>query len=332
MEARLHLAAIVESSDDAILSENLEGVILSWNRAATRILGFTEAEAIGKSFSELIPSALWGDEKEIVQRLRAGERIAHNETTRISEAGQTMHLVSTISPLTDAAGAIVGFTRIIRDATERTRAEEALSEANRRLIDTQEQERGRIARELHDDIGQRLVVLGIKVAALSKDLETETSRIAWDVQALSHKLHPSWVELLGIAEGARRFCQDFGDQHKMTVDFEAKQIPDDLPSKITLSLFRVLQEALQNSAKHSGVRRCDVRLWEAEGAVHLAVSDRGVGFDVEKPEGSRGIGLVSMRERVKLVDGELSIESQPQHGATIHARVPFQSSQAAARC
>ncbi len=331
-EARLHLAAIVESSDDAILSENLEGVILSWNRAAARILGFTEAEAVGKPISRLIPSALLRDEKEIVQRLRSGERIAHIEATRITEAGQTMHLASTVSPLTDAAGAIAGFTRVIRDATEQKRAEEALSGANRQLIDIQERERARIARELHDDIGQRLAMLAIKLAGLSKDLETQASEIAGDVQALSHQLHPSWIELLGIAEGARCFCQEFADQHEVTVDFDAKEISDDLPSTISLSLFRILQEALQNSAKHSRVRQCEVRLWEAEDTVHLVVSDRGAGFDVEERKGGRGIGLVSMLERVKLVEGHLSIESQPQRGTTIHARVPFRSSQAAARC
>jgi signal transduction histidine kinase len=212
---------------------------------------------------------------------------------------------------------------------ERVEAE-ALSRASRQLIETQERERARIARELHDDIGQRLAVLAIELTGRS-NLETQASEIARDVQTLSRELHPSWIEALGIVEAARAFCREFADQNKTTVNFDAREIRDGLPSNISLSLFRILQEALQNSAKHSGVRQCDVRLWEADDAVHLIVRDRGAGFDVEMSKRSRGIGLISMRERVRLMNGTLSIEAQPRRGTTIHARLPLRASQSGAR-
>jgi signal transduction histidine kinase len=143
------------------------------------------------------------------------------------------------------------------------------------------------------------------------------------VQVLSHQLHPSRIEILGIVEGLRSFCREFAEQKNVEVSFQTKDVPHRVPSSISLSLFRIVQEALHNSAKHSGVRQFDVRLWGADGRIHVAVSDRGVGFDAQAPKGSRGIGLITMKERVKLVQGELSIESQPGHGTTIRAGVPF---------
>jgi PAS domain S-box-containing protein len=326
MEARLRHAAVVESSDDAIISEDLNGIVLSWNRAASRIFGFSEADALGRSIAKLVPPELFSSGDAILQKLLAGERAVHVETVRGTASGERVHLASTISPLRDATGCVVGAVRIIRDISERKRAEEALARAKRKLVGVQEEERARIARELHDDIGQRLALLTVNLTGLSEQLQTQASEIAADLQSLSHELHPSKIEVLGIVAGMRLFCREFADQQRMDIDFQASDIASQLPSNVSLSLFRVLQEALHNSAKHSGVEQCHVRLWDADGYIHLLVADPGEGFDVASVKDSRGIGLVTMQERITLVDGTLTIESRPGGGTTIHARVPFSES------
>jgi signal transduction histidine kinase len=121
------------------------------------------------------------------------------------------------------------------------------------------------------------------------------------------------------------FCREFGEHQKAEIDFKSHDLPDRVPQDISLCLFRVLQEALRNSAKHSGVRCFEVRLWGTPSEMHLTVSDSGLGFDSEAAKKSRGLGLISMQERVRLVKGTLSIESQPHHGTKIHACVPVRS-------
>jgi signal transduction histidine kinase len=220
---------------------------------------------------------------------------------------------------------------------DRKLAAEALASVSRRLIDAQEKERTRIARELHDDIGQRIAVIAIELDQLEKEsadvpaqvrmrlneLHEQTSEIATDLHSLSHELHSSKLEYLGIAAAMRGFCNEFGKQQELEIDFKSEGLPDSLDPNISLCLFRVLQESLHNSAKHSGARHFDVRLWGTEHEIHLTVRDSGVGFDREASKHTAGIGLISMQERLNLVNGTFSIESQPNRGPIIHARIPF---------
>lgn len=323
MEARLRHAAVVESSDDAIVSEDLNGIVLSWNQAASDLFGFAERQAIGRPISQLLPPELLSGEATDLHNLRAGERTVHVQRTRTSTSGESVHLSSAISPLKDATGRLVGTVRIVRDISEQKRAEEALARAKRKLVRVQEQERARIARELHDDIGQRLALLTVGLTGVSDELQTQASEIAADLQSLSHELHPSKIELVGAVAGMRVFCREFAQQHQFDVGFEATELTREPSSNISLSLFRILQESLHNTAKHSGIRQCRVRLWDAHGWVHLVVSDEGRGFDLAATKENRGIGLITMQERVNLVDGELRIESHPGQGTTVHARVPI---------
>jgi signal transduction histidine kinase len=204
------------------------------------------------------------------------------------------------------------------------------------LIEAQEQERTRIGRELHDDIVQRLALLAITLQQLQTskglppevrsrmgDLWKQTTEIATDIQYLSHELHSSKLQYLGLVTAMRGFCREFGEQQKVEIDFQTHDLPSPLSADISLCFFRVLQEALHNSAKHSGVRHFEVRLWGTSDDIHLTVSDSGIGFDREAAKESRGLGLISMQERVKLLKGTFAIESEPMHGATIHARVPL---------
>jgi signal transduction histidine kinase len=144
-------------------------------------------------------------------------------------------------------------------------------------------------------------------------------------QALSHELHSSKLEYLGAIGGMKSWCNEFGERRGLQIEFKGAESKMPLPPEVGLCLFRVLQEALNNAAKHSGARRIEVQLREDSGEIHLAVSDAGKGFDVETAMQGRGLGLASMQERLRLVGGELSVESQPKGGAIIHARVPLSS-------
>jgi len=219
--------------------------------------------------------------------------------------------------------------RLIREQAA-MEARHALAAANRKLIEAQEQERSRIARELHDNVSQRLALLMFELSAppesqsTAVDLHARVSEIAADVHALSHNLHWSKLDVLGFATAMEMLCKEVGEQYQVRVGLHAHDVPTQLPPDTALCLYRILQEALQNAAKHSGVGDVDVRLWGTSEDMNLEVSDRGAGFDLETAsKRSPGIGLVSMRERIQLVCGELSIQSARQRGTRIHARVPL---------
>jgi PAS domain S-box-containing protein len=220
------------------------------------------------------------------------------------------------------------------DVTERKQAEEALLGVNRRLIEAQEQERNRIGRELHDDVTQRLALLAIKLQQLNEnplevpsraqELHKEIIEISNDVQSLSRGLHSSQLEYLGFVAGMNSWCRDFGERQGLQIDCR-HEVRSNLPRDIGLCLFRVLQEALHNAAKHSGVKRIEAELHEVAGEIHLVVSDSGRGFDIEQALAGKGLGLTSMRERIRLINGTLTIDSKPMRGTTIHVRVPLES-------
>jgi PAS domain S-box-containing protein len=236
----------------------------------------------------------------------------------------------------DGEGKLLRVIGMVADITDLKRAEEALLGMTRKLVEAQEQERARIARELHDDIGQRLALLSIdltqlhenrpdfpyEVANRIEELRQRTAGISADVHSLSHELHSSGLEYLGVVAGIKSWCREFGERQGMRIDFRSSGVPSSVSSEIALCLFRVLQEALHNVSKHSGVRRSEVQLRGESGEIHLIVSDLGKGFDVAAGAESRGLGLTSMQERIRLVNGVITIESKPMRGTTIHVRVP----------
>jgi signal transduction histidine kinase len=211
--------------------------------------------------------------------------------------------------------------------------QDALSTLSRRLIEAQEQERARIGRELHDDINQRLAMLSLELEQLQanpvevgnrlQELRKQTTEISNDVQALSHELHSSKLEYLGVVAGIKSWCREFGERQGMEVEFKS-DVVSVLPLDVGVCLFRVLQEALHNVVKYSGTKRVEVELAEQSNEVHLMVRDSGKGFDIEAAKQGRGLGLTSMQERVRLMSGTISIESKPMGGTTIHVRVPVE--------
>jgi PAS domain S-box-containing protein len=233
----------------------------------------------------------------------------------------------------DVTGYIAGLRGTVQDITERKRAEEALSNVNGRLIEAQEAERARIARELHDDIGQRLALLAMGVAQLTtmssrgaarpsvESLQKQIAEITADVQALSHDLHPPRLLHLGVAAAMRGLCEEISSQKDASIEFRCEGVVGAVPPDVSLCFYRILQEALNNALRHSGTRHFYVHLGHTGDALELTVRDDGVGFDVDAAGQRLGLGLTSMRERIKLVSGELLITSRATRGTTVRARV-----------
>ena len=225
------------------------------------------------------------------------------------------------------------------DVTDRKLAEEAMADVGRRLIEAHEEERTRIGRELHDDINQRLALVVIELEQWDQErskseverhehvahVKERLSDLGQDIQALSHRLHSSKLDYLGLMVAARSFCRELSEKQKVEIDFTHEGLSDIVPKEISLCLFRILQEALQNAVKHSGVRHFTVRLEGTRADIHLTISDDGVGFDQHDALSGRGLGLISMRERIQLVKGEISITSQPARGTRVFARVPVEA-------
>jgi PAS domain S-box-containing protein len=240
-------------------------------------------------------------------------------------------------PRLNPDGFFAGYIGTCIDVTDRKLAEEALAGVGRRLIEAHEEERSWLARELHDDINQRIALLAVQldqgypgppncsveVSDHMRQVCQQLCDLGKDVQALSHRLHSSKLDYLGIVSAARSFCKELSEQKKVEIEFSHEGIPRSLPKEISLCLFRVLQEALQNAVKHSGERHFRVELLGSSEEIQLTVSDSGVGFDQQYVTDRRGLGLISMRERLQLVGGEFSIKSNPGCGTSIRARVPL---------
>jgi PAS domain S-box-containing protein len=299
------------------------------------------SQILGRSQYDIVPDMPEGW-KEVHRRGFEGETLRADEERWDRKDGTTLWVRWEVRPWRTSNGSIGGLLILAEDITHRKQMRDGLSTMSRKLIEAQEQERARIGRELHDDINQRLAMLAIELDQLQdnpaqvgsrlQELRKQTTEISNDVQALSRELHSSKLEYLGIVAAMRSFCKEFGDQQGMEVDFRSHDLPNPLPSpEVSLSLFRVLQEALHNASKHSGVRHFEVELWGRPGEIDLTVSDSGAGFDVQAAREGRGLGLTSMQERLMLVNGELAIESQPTRGTTIHARVPLSSDSNSAR-
>jgi signal transduction histidine kinase len=251
--------------------------------------------------------------------------------------GEYRWMLDTGLPRFNSDQSFAGYIGSCVDITDHKQAEEALGSIGRRLIEAQEEERAWIARELHDDVNQRLALLAIELQrakdsipeseALVRDrIDQSRARlidISKDVQALSHRLHSSKLEYLGLVAAANSFCKELTDRHKVTIEFNHSNVPQTLSQDISLGLFRVLQEALQNAVKHSGAQQFKVELHNTGEELHLTVSDSGIGFDSHDAMYGRGLGLISMRERLQLMKGKFSIESERGQGTMISAWVPI---------
>ena len=221
------------------------------------------------------------------------------------------------------------------DITDRKQVEQDLASLSGRLISAQEEERKRIAREIHDDYSQNLALLAMDLENLDEEIENPSANerihqiwngigeIGADLHSLSHRLHSSTLDSLGLVAGAKAFCIEFAEQQEIRVDFADENVPRDVPPDTALCLFRIVQEGLRNIKRHSGADRAEVRLEYSGEKLHVSVADRGRGFDVNDRSPRSGIGILSMEERLRLLGGQLSITSQATDGTKIDAWIPL---------
>jgi PAS domain S-box-containing protein len=292
------------------------------------------SQVLGRSQYELFPDMpdRW---KEMHRRGLAGETLRADED-RWDRQGGTTWVRWEIRPWWSRDGLPGGILIFAEEITRRKQMEGALSGMTKKLIEAQEQERARIARELHDDITQRLAMLAIEIDQVQEcseipsevrnrahELSMRAKQISTDIQALSHELHSSRLEYLGIVGAMKSWCSEFSERQGIEVEFKSSGVSNSPTPEVSLCLFRVLQEALHNAAKHSGAKRVDVQLREESDEIQLAVNDFGKGFDIAAAIQGRGLGITSMQERLRLVGGRIVIDSKPLGGTTIHVCVPL---------
>jgi len=256
------------------------------------------------------------------------------ECRMIARNGQVvwLHNLATVVRENGHPKAIRGFSI---DITKSKQNENELRDLSGRLINAQEEERRRLARELHDDLNQRMSLLTIELDQLEeikkptklgqrlRSVQTHTKEISADIHRLSYKLHPSQLDYLGLTPALRSLCEEFRAVKSLEVKFQQTEVPEDLPKDIILCLFRITQEALRNCAKHSGAGSARVTLKSIDDEIRLSVADDGRGFDMNSEAMRKGLGFTSMRERWRIVGGKMEVRSKPMHGTIIKVSVPW---------
>ena len=255
--------------------------------------------------------------------------------------GEYRWVCDTGVPWFEADGSFAGYIGSCSDITDSKLDAETLSRVSGRLIEAHDQERIRIARELHADIGSSLAALGIDLMRAGQpgsgssgqkhpDLQEvcqKLQEIGLRVSRLSNQLQPPMLKYFGLAKAIETECQEFSKRCQASVSCSCNNIPPQLDPAIALNVFRVVEEALRNIGKHSHATRVRVDVTATSDELTLAVSDNGVGFDVEKARLADGLGLISMRERMRLAGGEFEIRSQHGQGSLISCRAPLVQSE-----
>ncbi len=222
------------------------------------------------------------------------------------------------------------------DITERKLLEELRTNVNAWMINAQEEERRKISRELHDDFGQRLALLAVEIETLSQQmpertsetvkmmdkLRSQTQKLSTDLHRLSRQLHPAILDQLGLGPAIRSLCSEISEQHGIKLKFSEHDVQDSIPQDIMLCLYRTVQEGLRNIVKHSGAKDAKIELTGSRDAIHLRIVDSGVGFN-PIVAGRKGLGLISIEERSRLVRGEVSLKSHPSQGTSIDLKIPL---------
>ena len=336
-EGENRLRAILDATGDAIIMMNDRGVIESVNHAAEKIFGYSAPEMVGENMNMLLPQSLSLEhDRYLAEIQRLGTPRIFGRGREISgrrKNGAVFPIDLEVREISLPDRRVYG--GFVRDITERKAAERTAREFGGRLIKAQEEDRSRLARELHDDITQRLARLAIDAGRAEgdsrkmgrgeiwQDVREGLVRLSEDVHSLSYKLHPSLLRDLGLAAALQAECERFSRQEPVAVEASLAEIPEGIPPETGLCLFRVAQEALRNVARHSRAPTVKIWLRPLDGGLQLAVTDTGSGFDPRLQRQRPSLGLASMRERVRLIDGELDVESAPGRGTSIVAWVPL---------
>jgi PAS domain S-box-containing protein len=318
---------------------DVQNDIVNWSEELYRIAGRdpTLPAPNFKEHPDLFTPESWERLQRAVEEALRDRTSYELELEMVRPDGTTRLIRSRGETVKDTRGRIVGLRGTAQDITERKLSEEALAGVSGKLLEAQEQERTRIARELHDDVSQQLALLSGEIHKIQEalpmsarelrnrvnELGKRTSEISTSIHSLSHELHSSRLEYLGLVSAMRGFCKEFGEKYKVNVDFDSEGMPASVPQEISICLFRVMQEGLHNAVKHSGVRLFEVKVHGSPAEIQLIVRDSGVGFESELVRDNQGLGLISMQERVRLVNGTILIASRPGSGTKIEVRVPL---------
>jgi two-component system CheB/CheR fusion protein len=345
-------AAVLESAAALVMVTDLEGHIARFNLACRRLSEYTFEEVEGKPvWDVLVPPEGIEAVKQLYKELAEKRSAREHENHWVDRSGQR-HLISWSSTLvTEAKDATRHLVWIGVDVTEARLAEKALQQTEilrhsqerlrtltAGLVEAQEEERRRVSQELHDDISQRMAALAIQLEVLHRahgispeelhrklgELQGQMEVLSEDLRRTARNLHPFMLTHLGLEPALRAYCEEFSKLGQRKVRFTTRALPGTIPPGVALCVYRVVQEALGNVAKHSGAKRVVVSLSGVDDILHLAIRDDGHGFDLERAKG-KGLGLISMEERVRHIGGKFSISVKPGDGACIEIRIPLET-------
>lgn len=325
---RTLLADIVESSSDAIFSRSLDGIITSWNAGARRIFGYRRSEIVGKSGAILLPPDRAGEQTELIEKVRTGERIEDFETARMRKGGDVIAVSMTVSPIRNAARRIVGLSTIARDISVQRRLESE-------LLKMSERERRRIGRDLHDGLGQQLTGMELLCrtladalvrtaapeAATAKLLMTEIRSSLEQIRALARGLTP----VIDTPNGLMLALQDLSEHvsriFRVRCSFKCSEATIIAEHATAVHLYRIAQESVTNAIRHGRARQVRISLGPVKNGVRLTVRDDGRGFP-RRARKTHGLGLHIMQYRATMLRGSLKIEQNEKRGAHVVCFVP----------
>jgi len=331
----------IASSITAIGITDLDGKLVYVNNSLVKMWGYDSDEEI---LGRFLPEFWEGDGVfETIKILREkGTRIGEDIGKR--KDGSLFHVLFSGSMIKDKTGSPLFMFVSFLDITSRKEAEEATRKSQNslrflagKLITAQEEERRRLAREMHDDLTQRLALLAIDTGKLEIESQQDNSpmsaklqemkkkiiQLSKDIHDISRQIHPAILDDLGLVDAIRSECDIFTQREEIHVEYEANNIPSTIPRNVAICIYRITQESLRNIAKHAETDKASVSLIGLEGNLLLTVRDNGIGFDAKQIHGQKGIGITSMQERVRLIEGEFSLQSQPGEGTVIKVKAPY---------
>ena len=349
-QSRAQFAAIVESSDDAIIGKNLDGTITSWNPGAERIFGYSAQEALTQSMLMLIPEERLHEEHTILEQIKRGESTGHFETVRLRKGGKRFDVSVTVSPIKNNRGEVIGASQIAQDISARKSMEtqlkvsqEELRAMAARLETIRENEATRIAREVHDVLGQSLTAVNIDLARMeSKILRSGDSAGRTDllsmlgsvsklvdsttksVQRIASELRPGILDDFGLAAALEWQVEDFQLRTGIRCHWKCREeVASSWDKTKVTTLYRIFQEILTNIARHAKATDVTMELRHGAGSLLLIVADNGAGFDPAKLNDPKSLGLLGMRERMFLVGGKVEVRPGTDRGTTVEVEVPL---------
>jgi two-component system NarL family sensor kinase len=328
------MRSIVDASVDAIISTDVYGRIMSWNKAAEAIFGYTEAEALGRTTYFITPPDKMEEAIKMKARVRRGERVSEVETVRTAFGGELIDVSITMFGLTDSKGNHVGSSGILRDIRERKKAERGLKQLSGRLLRLQDEERRRLARELHDSTAQSVAALSLNLSMLTKagmsltqehrasllaDTLALADSVSRELRTQSYLLHPPLLDERGLRSALCWFVEGFTARSGIHLNVDIAPEIVRLDPVVELTIFRVVQESLSNVHRHSRSEVASIRLTREKTGIVLEIRDRGCGIPDRDAEHT-GVGIAGMKERLAHLGGTLVIE--PNHpGVAVIARL-----------